>query len=103
MSSPTRRRPPTAQVAVALLTVYIVWGSTYLAIAIMIESMPPLLSAGVRFLIAGLILMVVVHLHARITRGGPGRATDPRPLGHGRSSSAASCCSAATVAWCSPS
>ena len=71
MSSPTRRRPPTAQVAVALLTVYIVWGSTYLAIAIMIESMPPLLSAGVRFVIAGLILMVVVHLHARITRAGP--------------------------------
>ena len=71
MSSPTRRRPPTAQVAVALLTVYIVWGSTYLAIAIMIESMPPLLSAGVRFVIAGLILMVVVHLHAKITRAGP--------------------------------
>lgn len=57
--------------AVALISVYIVWGSTYLAIALMIESMPPLLSAGVRFLLAGAILMGAVHLHARFTGAGP--------------------------------
>jgi drug/metabolite transporter (DMT)-like permease len=40
----------------ALLIVWVVWGSTYLAIRVAVESMPPLLMAGARFLIAGLIL-----------------------------------------------
>ncbi|HEY5093926.1 MAG TPA: EamA family transporter [Candidatus Eremiobacteraceae bacterium] len=42
----------------AMIIVYVVWGSTYLAIRIAVESMPPLLMAGVRFLIAGSILFV---------------------------------------------
>ena len=40
----------------ALWTVYLVWGSTYLAIRIVVETIPPLLSAGVRFILAGLIM-----------------------------------------------
>lgn len=40
----------------AFAAVYLIWGSTYLAIAIGIESFPPLLLAAVRHLIAGLIL-----------------------------------------------
>jgi drug/metabolite transporter (DMT)-like permease len=40
-----------------LWIVYIVWGSTYLAIALMVETMPPLLSAGVRFIVVGLVLL----------------------------------------------
>jgi drug/metabolite transporter (DMT)-like permease len=40
----------------ALATIYVVWGSTYLAIRVMVEDIPPLLGAGVRFLIAGAIL-----------------------------------------------
>jgi drug/metabolite transporter (DMT)-like permease len=40
----------------ALLSVYIVWGSTYLAIRFAVETIPPFLMAGVRFLIAGAIL-----------------------------------------------
>ena len=40
----------------ALWTVYLVWGSTYLAIRVVVETLPPLLSAGVRFLTAGLIM-----------------------------------------------
>lgn len=43
---------------VAMLAVYIAWGSTYLAIRIAIETIPPFLMAGSRFLIAGLILYV---------------------------------------------
>ena len=35
---------------------YLVWGSTYLAIAIAVQTLPPLLSAGLRFLIAGALL-----------------------------------------------
>src|SRR4030065_1886784 len=41
---------------VALIAVYIVWGSTYLAIRFPIETIPPFLSAGMRFLISGAIL-----------------------------------------------
>jgi drug/metabolite transporter (DMT)-like permease len=40
----------------AFAAVYLVWGSTYLAIRVAIETMPPFLMAGVRFLIAGAVL-----------------------------------------------
>ena len=53
VTSPARRPPSTVAVVVALLTVYILWGSTYFAIAVMIETMPPLLAAGVRFVDRG--------------------------------------------------
>jgi drug/metabolite transporter (DMT)-like permease len=36
--------------------VYLVWGSTYLAIAIAVQTLPPLLSAGLRHLLAGVLL-----------------------------------------------
>lgn len=44
------------RLAGALFAVYIVWGSTYLAIKIVVETMPPMLAAGARFLTAGLLL-----------------------------------------------
>jgi drug/metabolite transporter (DMT)-like permease len=47
---------------VAYLLVCTVWGSTYLAIRIGVEDLPPLLFAGVRFLTAGAILGVIVRL-----------------------------------------
>jgi len=40
----------------AFLAVYIVWGSTYLAIRYAIETLPPLLFSGTRFMVAGLML-----------------------------------------------
>ncbi|MCK2214489.1 EamA family transporter [Actinomadura sp. ATCC 31491] len=40
----------------ALSIVYVVWGSTYLAIRIVIETMPPMLSGALRFLTAALLL-----------------------------------------------
>ncbi len=43
---------------IALLAVYIVWGSTYLAIRFTVETIPPFLSAGIRFLVSGAILMI---------------------------------------------
>jgi drug/metabolite transporter (DMT)-like permease len=54
---------------VALLIVYVVWGSTYLAIAVMIETMPPLLAAGARFGIAGAIVLGALGLMARLRAG----------------------------------
>lgn len=40
----------------ALVSVYVIWGSTYLAIAYLVQTVPPFLGAGVRFLIAGSLL-----------------------------------------------
>jgi drug/metabolite transporter (DMT)-like permease len=42
----------------ALLALYLVWGSTYLAIRFTVETIPPFLHAGVRFLISGSILIL---------------------------------------------
>lgn len=46
----------------ALIAVYIVWGSTYLAIRFVVETMPPFLAAGFRFLIAGAVLYIFTRL-----------------------------------------
>jgi drug/metabolite transporter (DMT)-like permease len=46
----------------ALIAVYIVWGSTYLAIRFVVETMPPFLAAGFRFLIAGGVLYAFSRL-----------------------------------------
>jgi drug/metabolite transporter (DMT)-like permease len=52
----------------ALLVVWVVWGSTYLGIRVAVESMPPLLMAGARFVIAGLILFPLAVRSGRPTR-----------------------------------
>ena len=48
-----QRPSPRVQIILAFLAVYTIWGSTYLAIAIAIETIPSFLMAGIRFLIAG--------------------------------------------------
>jgi drug/metabolite transporter (DMT)-like permease len=53
---PARGQARPVFIAVALGIVYVVWGSTYLAIRIMVEEMPPLMAAGTRFLTAGLLV-----------------------------------------------
>lgn len=45
-----------AKVWTALWTVYVIWGSTYLAIAIAVEDLPPLLAVSTRFIAAGGVL-----------------------------------------------
>ena len=50
------RRASSLNVWLALGIVYVVWGSTYLAIAVAVQTLPPFLYAGLRFLLAGLIL-----------------------------------------------
>ncbi len=51
-------RPPRSQLVAAFASVYLIWGSTYLAIRFAIETMPPHLMAAVRFLVAGALLYV---------------------------------------------
>ena len=67
VATPQSRNKPTAPapawlVAAAFAVVYVVWGSTYLGIRVAIESMPPFLMAGGRFVIAGAILYAVMRL-----------------------------------------
>jgi drug/metabolite transporter (DMT)-like permease len=49
-------RPPLLGVLAAFAAVYLVWGSTYLAIRIAVHDIPPGLLAGIRFIIAGIVL-----------------------------------------------
>jgi drug/metabolite transporter (DMT)-like permease len=56
---------------IALGVVYVVWGSTYLGIKIAVDTIPPLLAAGSRFLSAALLLAGILALRGtslRITR-----------------------------------
>ena len=65
---PEARQTETARwrVGTALGTVYLVWGSTYLAIRFAVETLPPLLMAGVRYTLAGSVLYAFLRL-----RGAP--------------------------------
>ncbi|MFI8292518.1 EamA family transporter [Streptomyces sp. NPDC085614] len=54
--TPAAPRRISGAVWAALGIVYVVWGSTYLGIRIVVETMPPFLSAGTRFVTAGLVL-----------------------------------------------
>ncbi len=52
---------PPSLVWLALGIVYVVWGSTYLAIRVAVETMPPLLMGAARFCAAGLLLYAVAR------------------------------------------
>ncbi len=58
--------PPAAPVLVALGIVYVVWGSTYLGIGITVESMPPLSSAGARFLTAAVVMGLAIAVRSGV-------------------------------------
>jgi drug/metabolite transporter (DMT)-like permease len=56
MSAPKR-----VWILVAFAALYLIWGSTYLGILFAIQSIPPLLMAGARFFLAGVIMYVVAR------------------------------------------
>src|SRR5213592_3799640 len=49
-------------VIIALAALYLIWGSTYLAIRFSIETIPPFLMAGARFVLAGMIMYAIAWL-----------------------------------------
>src|SRR3984893_7047260 len=53
--------PKRISIILAFAGIYLIWGSTYLAILFAIRSIPPLLMAGTRFLIAGIILYLAAR------------------------------------------
>lgn len=59
----------------SLFCVYVIWGSTYLAIRFALDAYPPLFFPGLRFIFAGLVLMLVLRL-----RGSP--LPTPRQFGY---------------------
>ena len=63
--------PRRVELVAAFAALYIIWGSTYLAIFFAIQSIPPFLMAGARFLIAGLIMLAIARLR------GPLKSTWP--------------------------
>jgi drug/metabolite transporter (DMT)-like permease len=64
-------------VTIALATVYVIWGSTYLAIAYVVETLPPFLAAGSRFLVAGALILGFLWARERLRHA---RGPSPEPL-----------------------
>ncbi len=63
---PHAGHPSRAKIVLAFAAIYVLWGSTYLAIKFAIETIPPFWMAGVRFLVAGSILFAFMRV-----RGAP--------------------------------
>ena len=59
---------PARHIWAALLVVYVFWGSTYFGIKIAVETLPPLLAGGSRFLVAGGLLAAILALRGTSLR-----------------------------------
>ena len=57
LAMPVRHRLNRAAVVFSFLSIYLIWGSTYLAIRYAVETIPPLYTAGIRHFVAGTILL----------------------------------------------
>ncbi|MEO7414997.1 MAG: EamA family transporter [Opitutaceae bacterium] len=67
MNPPTSPGAPSrAALVMAFASIYVIWGSTYLGIRVAVETMPPFLMAGSRFVLAGGILFAILKF-----RGAP--------------------------------
>src|SRR5207342_3735834 len=73
MPTEPKRPPDRGPIWLGLLILYLVWGSTYLGIAIAVETIPPFLMAAIRFAIAGSVLMAWSLLRARGSFVAPSR------------------------------
>src|SRR5687767_8207173 len=61
MNTETESQRHRMLLVLAFLAIYFVWGSTYLAIRVVVETLPAFLSAGVRFLIAGGLMFALLR------------------------------------------
>lgn len=66
MGEATTRAPSRAKVIAGFATVYLLWGSTYLAIRIGVRTIPPFVMGAMRFLIAGSVLYLLVRSRERV-------------------------------------
>ena len=65
------------RVWLALVTVYVVWGSTFIALAIVVRDLPPFLAMSARHLVAGGVLLAFASSAGRSRRG----SDRPRQVG----------------------
>jgi drug/metabolite transporter (DMT)-like permease len=65
MPAPTAVRPPTAELAAAFAAIYIVWGSTFLAIRYAVETIPPFAMVAARCLLGGAVLVGIALVRER--------------------------------------
>lgn len=70
----THGRAPVAAIWTALWAVYIIWGTTYLAIRVANETLPPLIAAGIRFAVAGAVLYAIAVRRGDVVGDRPGPA-----------------------------
>src|SRR5437773_2666952 len=66
-------RPHKLIILAAFAALYLIWGSTYLAILFAIETIPPLLMAGARFLLAGFIMYAIARGQGALKGSGASR------------------------------
>ncbi|HTD85133.1 MAG TPA: EamA family transporter [Candidatus Binatia bacterium] len=66
MSTSNTTRPARTLLYLAFAIVYVVWGSTYMAIRVTVETLPPFLSGAARFLMAGGALLVLLRLRGAL-------------------------------------
>ena len=62
----------------ALAAVYLIWSSTYFVIRLVVAHLPPFLAAGMRYLVAGLVMLVIARAQGHTVPDR--RAWGPRPL-----------------------
>ena len=56
-TNPPRPAAARSPIWLGMLVLYVVWGSTYLGIAVAVDTIPPFIMAATRFLIAGIVLL----------------------------------------------
>ncbi len=56
----TQVKPNTALIILAFFAIYIIWGTTYLFVAILLEELPPFMLAGIRFILASLLITAIL-------------------------------------------
>src|SRR5436309_939725 len=69
--SPSPQPAPPWKVWAGVWPIYVIWGSTCLATRIMVRTVPPLLGAGLRFAVAGALMLAVLRIRRgslRVTR-----------------------------------
>ena len=72
----SNQQPRRSRVILAFALLYVLWGSTYLAMRVIVRDMPPYVAGAVRYLIAGPIMLVACALmgrKVRLSRGDLGR------------------------------
>lgn len=75
-----RQRLHDPRLLVGLWTIYLAWGSTYLAMRVMVRTVPPVLGASTRFLVAGAVVLLWVTVRRHRARAGAGFGLTRRQL-----------------------